>query len=247
MAERSVLTSEKLSRFASLKFAFSTRNGGISPSPLGMNLSFNVGDDKANVDHNRRLFFGALGISSEQVAVPLQCHSATVQKANQPGSYKECDGLLTGVPQVALAISVADCVPIFIFDPHKSVVAAVHSGWKGTAQRIVANAIGKLMKEYGSQPADLVVFIGPSAGVCCYEVGREVAMQMDPDAVQSKDGKTFVHLKLANKRQLITMGVAEQNIEVSPYCTICSPELFHSYRRDKDASGRMMGVIMLNE
>ncbi|MBI3586378.1 MAG: peptidoglycan editing factor PgeF [Ignavibacteriales bacterium] len=246
MAERSVPTSEKLSHFTSIKFGFSTRNGGVSPVPLGMNLSFNVGDDKVNVVHNRRLFFGALGISSQQVAVPLQCHSATVHIASQPGEYTECDGLLTSVPQVALAISVADCVPIFIFDPHKSVVAAVHSGWKGTVRRIVTNAIGRMIGEYGSQPTDLVAFIGPSAGVCCYEVGSEVAMQMDPSVVQNKDGKTFVNLKHANKNHLTEMGVVENNIEVSSYCTICSPELFHSYRRDRNASGRMMGVIMIH-
>ncbi|MBI3578034.1 MAG: laccase domain-containing protein, partial [Ignavibacteriales bacterium] len=132
MAESSILTSGKFSRFKSIKFGFSTRNGGVSPVPLGMNLSFNVGDENANVIQNRRLFFGALGISLEQGAVPLQCHSATVQIANHPGDYKQCDGLLTNVPQVALVVSVADCVPIFIFDPNNNVVAAVHSGWRGT-------------------------------------------------------------------------------------------------------------------
>lgn len=246
MAESSILASEKFSRFTSIQFGFSTRNGGVSPAPLGMNLSFNVGDGKINVIQNRRLFFSSLGISSEQIAAPLQCHSANVQIVNQPGEFKECDGLLTNVPRVALVVSVADCVPIFIFDPSNEVIAAVHSGWRGTVQGIVANAVGKMIEEYGSRPANLVAFIGPSAGVCCYEVGNEVAVQMDPGVVVNKDGKTFVDLKRANKNQLMEMGVIETNIEVSSYCTICSPELFHSYRRDRDASGRMMGVIMLN-
>ena len=246
MAESSILISEKFSRFTSIQFGFSTRNGGVSPVPLGMNLSFNVGDERTNVIRNRRLFFGALRILSEQIAVPLQCHSATVQVANQPGEYKECDGLLTNMHQVALVVSVADCVPIFIFDPTNKVIAAVHSGWRGTVQRIVTNAVTKMIAEYGSRPVELVAFIGPSAGVCCYEVGNEVGTRMDPQVVVSKNGKTFVDLKRANMNQLTEMGVIETRIEVSSYCTICSPEIFHSYRRDRDASGRMMGAIMLN-
>ena len=94
-------------------------------------------------------------------------------------------------------------------------------------------------------PADLYAFVGPSAGPCCYEVGPEVAAQFKDGAVEIRNGKRYVDLKKANVQQLVAQGIPRDHIEVSSSCTICSGETFHSYRRDREHSGRMMAVIGL--
>ena len=240
-----VISSQLLARSPAVRFAFSTRTGGVSPEPLGMNLSFRVGDEKRNVEENRRLFFSHLGFAPEEVAFPMQCHSNRAVVVSGAGSYEACDALLTKTRRVPLAVSVADCLPVFLFDPNNHAIAAIHAGWRGTAASITSEAIKSMMGEWGSDPSGLVAYLGPGADVCCYEIGKEVADLFDADLVEQRGGKQFLNLKKANVRQLTISGLKEDNIEVFRSCTICQPDLFHSFRREKERSGRMMGVIVL--
>jgi len=239
-----IIRSEALSRFPQIVFGMSTRAGGRSPGGLGMNLSFNVGDDKVNVVENRRLFFGALHIGLDELAFPMQCHSNNVRVIQTWGGYEECDGLATNEFGVFIAISVADCVPIFLFDPATRSIAGIHSGWRGTTSGIAKNAVALMKNKFGSNAANIAAFIGPAAGKCCYEVGEETARKFD-DAFVSKGetGKWMVDLKTANRQQLESEGVLSANIEVHHGCTIHESKKFHSYRRDGASSGRMMGVL----
>ena len=223
--------------------AVSTRGGGVSPPPLGMNLSLAVGDDPDNVRRNRELFFGSLEIGLSDLAFAGQIHSANVSLVGRGGTYKDCDGLITNVRRKFLCISIADCVPILIYDPAAEVVAAVHAGWRGTVSGIVGAAVQRMVDEYGGSPGAMTAYIGPSAGVCCYEVGEEVAGRFDQAFVNRVDGKTFLDLKAQNRKQMILSGIHPDRIEVSPHCTISEGHLFHSYRREREKSGRMMAVI----
>lgn len=223
----------------------STRQGGTSPEPLGMNLSFRVGDKPERVGENRRRFFGALGFDPQRVAIPLQCHSSHIQSVNLPGEYDSCDGLVTTTKNLPLVITVADCLPIVLFDPRAAVLGHVHAGWRGSAGAIVRKAVTMMMDEFGASPTTMVAYLGPSAGVCCYEVGREVADAFLPDKLDIRNGRIYLNLKKANTDQLLECGLRSENIEVSDSCTICSPELFHSYRRDREKSGRMMAVVSI--
>ena len=241
----SVLASEKFLGFPDVRFGFSYRQGGVSAPPFGLNLSHNVNDSQENVRRNRAMFFGSLGIAVDRLAIPKQCHSTNALRAHAPGAYESCDAILTDRKGVFLAITVADCVPIFIFDPVKKAVGAIHAGWRGTTQEIVEKTIKKMESEFGSHAANLLAFVGPSARSCCYEVGYEVAEGFEKSFVVKREGKQFLDLKGSNVSQLCRAGIPEENLEISPYCTICNPELFHSYRRDKERSGRMMGVIGL--
>ena len=225
--------------------AFSTRQGGVSPPPLGMNLSFKVGDDPANVRKNREIFLGALGIPPESLAIPGQVHGTTVRRAESPGEYPETDALISGTPGVFLCVSVADCVPILLFDPLHNAFAAVHAGWRGTSSGITESAVARMHAEFGSLPDRILASIGPSASVCCYRVGEDVARQFPPSNVRRESGESFVDLKGANRGQLLEAGLKPGNIELSPYCTISDSGLFHSHRREGTGSGRMMGVIGL--
>ena len=239
-----IITADIFRQYNALVFGMSTRNGGVSGSEFGLNMSMNVGDKPEHVQENRSRFFAELRIGVEQIAFPLQHHTANVRIADHPGTYEYCDALITTMPNVFLAIAVADCVPIALFDPVTQTAAMIHAGWRGTAGKIVKKTIAKLLVQCESRPSDLRVFIGPAASNCCYEVGQEVASQF-PEAVAQRleSGKFLLDVKEANRLQLVQCGVPEQQIEVSPECTISSPERFHSFRRDKAASGRMMAVI----
>jgi len=223
--------------------AFSTRNGGVSPPPLGLNLSFKVGDDPSNVRKNREIFFGALGISIVRLAIPGQVHGTAVRRVDVPGEYTETDALITSQSGVFLCVSVADCVPVLLFDPSRGAIGAVHAGWRGTASGITIAAVRAMQSEFGSQPSGLLASIGPSASDCCYRVGEDVASRFSPSFVRREKGESFVDLKRANRSQLLEAGLRQENVELSPHCTISDASLFHSFRRDGARSGRMMAVI----
>jgi YfiH family protein len=241
-----IVTSRILASVPRVRFGLSTRHGGVSPEPYGMNLSFAVGDDEHRVKENRERFFESLGIDQESVAIPGQVHSGRVMKVETPGRYPECDGLVTDRPGVYCCVSGADCIPVFLVDPLHPAVGAVHAGWRGTVAGIAKSAVELMQKTFASQPENLLAYIGPGADVCCYEVGAEVAERFPQGTVLVREGKRFVDLKKANREQLVGAGLPEGNIEVSPSCTI-SDSLYHSYRRDGKKSGRMMGVIGLLE
>lgn len=240
----SFLTSSLLEETGLVRVAMSTRNGGVSPPPRGMNLSFRVGDDPRCVEENRRRLLGRVG-AQNRLALPGQVHSTIVRRVDEPGLTASCDALVTDVRGLVLGVTVADCLPVFLLDPLRPAVAAVHAGWRGAAGNIVAAAVSMLISEYGSNPGDLLVWVGPGAGACCYEVGEEVASRFAPEVVVRKEGRLIVDLQAAVRRQLLASGVQERRLEVSPHCTIHESSLLHSYRRDGDRSGRMMGVIRL--
>jgi purine-nucleoside/S-methyl-5'-thioadenosine phosphorylase / adenosine deaminase len=220
----------------------STRKGGVSPEPFGMNTSFKVGDDPEYVQLNRKRYLEALQLVESQLAIPSQVHGNTVQVAGEPGRYEACDGLLTRRPGLFLSVSVADCLPIFLFDPVREHVGLVHAGWKGTRLGILSHAL-RLLSAESTKPEEIIAWIGPGAGVCCYEVGEEVAREFEAAHVERVKGRRpHLDLKSANRAQLLAAGVREENIEISTLCTICNPDLLHSYRRDGTRSGRMTGI-----
>jgi hypothetical protein len=210
-----------------------------------MNLSSHVGDDQANVDENRRRFFEAIGVSEEAKRVyQNQIHSANINLVNgEAGIVLESDALITREPNVLLAVSVADCTPILLYDPFSHIVAAIHAGWRGTEQMITLTAVRNMI-ELGAEPKNIFAFIGASASGAKYEVGLEVATLFDEKHLRELGNQKFLlDVKAANFDQLLFSGISKEQIEVSPLCTI-SDERLHSFRRDGKRSGRMLAVIM---
>jgi len=228
-----------------IRFGMSSKPGGVSPDPLGLNLSFRVGDAEENVIRNRQMFFGELNIPLDSLAIPSQIHGDAVRTVSAPGNYEACDSLATCTPGVYLCVTVADCVPVFLYDPVAGIVAAIHVGWQGATKGILRNTLALLTEQFGSDPRNLRVYLGPCAGPCCYEVGEEVASRFAGRFVSRTDLGTFLDLKSANVWQLNEAGVLPSFIEVSTLCTIEATRLLHSFRRDRERSGRMMGVIGL--
>lgn len=242
-----VLRAEFPGASAGVTGGMSTRSGGVSPPPFGFNTGASTSDDPVNVAANRRLLLEALGLEGP-LALPGQVHGAAAAEALRPGMFESCDALMTAEQGLVLGVSVADCVPILLYDPARRAIAAVHAGWRGTAAGIVSLTVSRLAERYGSSPRDLRAWIGPSAGVCCYEVGEDVAARFAPPSViRPPGGKARVDLRTANRRLLAEAGVPGSQIAVSGECTICSADLFHSYRRDGNRSGRMMAVIALTD
>ena len=240
-----LVTSKLLDSSGLVISGMSTRQGGVGGEPFGLNLSFNVGDVEENVRRNRALFFHALGISSDRIAIPRQVHSSILHYAKDPGAYPDCDGLITDMPEVFLCVTVADCLPVLVLDKKRRIVAAIHAGWRGTAGTIALKGVIRMIEEFHCSPEDMVVSVGPGAGSCCYNVGADVARLFAPEFVREDGEKVFIDLKAAITSQLLLCGIRRDAIDVSTHCTIDAPALFHSYRRDNKRSGRMMAVIGL--
>lgn len=230
-------------RFPSVRAALTQRGDG--DDTYGFNMSLTVGDDEARVRSNRARLAERMGFAPERLAVQRQVHGCAVRPVADGYAPGESDALITDERGWLLAISVADCVPVLIYDEENAVVAGVHSGWRGTMQKIVAATLETLRREKGSSAASLHVYVGAAAGQCCYEVGEDVASRFDARYSRPLGGgKYLFDNKGAVLSQLLAFGVPSAQIELDPRCTICDSAL-HSYRRDGGKSGRMFAVIGL--
>jgi polyphenol oxidase len=226
--------------------AQSTRLNGVSPPPFNsLNLGLSVKDAEENVWKNRELFFGGMGIPLARLSKSHQVHGNQVLLVTEPGNYEGYDAQITNVPGVFLVVSVADCTPVLVHDERNNAVAAVHAGWRGTAGQIVGNALKRMKECFGTEGKDCKAFIGACIEYGNFEVGPEVAENFPEDVKRFDAGraKWFVDLKAANRKQLLEEGLKEENIEISPLCTIRNNDLLFSHRAGKGITGRMMAVI----
>ena len=233
--------------FPEIIFGFSTKIGPDAESPFYFNLSYSVGDEKGNVDQNRKMFFEKVGLSTETVSYQKQIHEDFIQEVKGAGNCGESDGLITTSRNLGLSISSADCPAVFIYDPVIKLIAAVHSGWRGTEKKIVQKTITRLRNDFKSNASDMVCYISPSISQMNYEVGKEVAEKFDPDFVMVKDNKFFLDVAGANYKMLIDEGVKKTNIQLSNLCSFEYEKVLHSYRRNGQKSGRALGVIAIKD
>jgi YfiH family protein len=232
--------------FPELIAAESTRHGGKSAPPYAsLNVSLHTKDKKKHVKKNRRRLFSALGITKNQLAHSYQVHGKKVKRVKKAKKYKGYDALMTNKPEIFLAVTIADCAPILLYDPTQEVVAAIHAGWRGTVAGIVTHTLRKMHKKFDSKPSDCYAYIGTCIDQGSYEVDADVG---DPFPVAYKRWdaarkKYFIDLKSANKAQLLEGGVPEQQISISPYSTYLHNEHFFSHRKEKGKTGRMLALI----
>jgi YfiH family protein len=269
-----ILQIPAFSKLPWLLHGFSTKPGGLSDlnGEKVLNLGFTEGDTRENVLENRRRFLSALGATDHSLVVLKQFHSDVVHVFDTtPADPCRGDASVTNQPALLLGVQTADCVPILLVDPKKRAVAAVHAGWRGTLQRIVTKAIGKMQMEFATKPADLLAALGPAIGGCCYEVGTEVSsaylaqfrnaaewfdelrtgdepnplqwLSMMPPGHQPPPKSVHLDLRKANRAQLLAAGLFAKNIFVSDLCTACRRDLLFSYRKEGPATGRLMSVI----
>src|SRR5580765_2095788 len=190
-----------------------------------------------------RRFAQALSLPDVPIVRATQVHGRNaVEVAQSPprGTVRdagECDILATALPGVALVVQTADCVPIVLAG--EKAIAVVHSGWRGTAKNAAAAGVAAL-ERLGEEPSRLRVFLGPSIGACCYEVGGEVAAQFAGEfARRSCGGRFYLDIAAVNRSQLESSGVPASSIASHLSCTMCGGDGYASYRRDGAAAGRM--------
>ncbi|MDY3127816.1 MAG: peptidoglycan editing factor PgeF [Corynebacterium sp.] len=226
---------------------FTNKRGGVSTGRFAsLNLGDHVGDDPAAVAKNREL------LQQEVGAPPIiwmdQVHSATVRvvDANTPVPVRETDAIVTNRKGVAVAVLVADCVPVLLADPHVGIVAAVHAGRQGARNGIVPAAL-KAMEKLGARIDQVVAFLGPAASGSKYEVPADMAADVESHlpgcAATTQWGTTGVDVRAGLHRQLLFAGVA--SVDVSEACTITDTEYF-SYRRE-NVTGRQAGLMWISE
>ncbi|AKM81932.1 TPA: peptidoglycan editing factor PgeF [Candidatus Berkelbacteria bacterium] len=228
---------------------------GISNRSYG-EMKFGSAQD-AEVIKNRKQFAKDLGIELNQVIFPHQVHGNRITAVGKAeggkgaletsGSLIEADGLITAEKGIYLGITTADCLPILIYDPANRVVAAIHAGWRGIIDQIVPRAIEKF-KEFGSDPENLIVGVGP--GICQkhFVVKNEVLkifLDRYPSVtfVRNKDG--YVDLKKALFDDLKKAGVSKDNIEIADFCTVCDNGIYGSFRKEGEKGPKMIAVIGL--
>lgn len=244
-----------------IRLGITDRTGGVSDMPYGdMNTSFYGLDQKAHVMENIKRTLDTLNIDARIIFATKQVHgtqivmiddiknldrfskvdtTATALESYELYTIDSTDGLITSRSDVVLMTFYADCVPLMFFDPIHACTASVHSGWRGTKDRIGQVAVEKMIRSYGSKVEDIRVAIGHSAGACCYEVDFPVIEAFEKtypkawleNAVFPKDyGKYHIDLKWLNKMLMLSLGIKESHIEVDLSCTICHPEKYHSHR-----------------
>jgi YfiH family protein len=237
---------------------FSTRKIGLA---VGAEYSLDLGNSSWNtperVSKNRRCFLSALHLEDAHLITLRQVHSNCVyiiEDISGRWNQSEGDALATRVENVALAVNVADCIPILIADPVNNAVAAVHSGWRGTLSRVLLQTIREMQQAFNSNPATLLVAVGPGIRACCFEVGMEVAGLFGEKypgcnlakPINARPGKYLLDLCGALYVQLDLAGVPPENRYDLGACTCCNTGEFFSYRAEGTVSGRMMAVIGLS-
>lgn len=216
----------------------------MSQSPFAsLNFSTSTGDDVTAVTENRRRFFDQLGLHEEHLAAPRQVHSATIHQADEPGTFQDCDALFTLREDLWLSVLTADCIPILIWSLEKPVIAAVHSGWRGTRQKILSGLITRLQKELGIDPGSLLVFLGPGLQKDHFEVGPEFESFFEHRFLEKREGRLYFDNSGALREQALEAGIQAEHLEDLGYCTYEDQDRFYSHRRDGQTTGRMMAII----
>jgi len=250
MAEAGFIRSQLLARHGIIG-VFSLRYGGVSPPPFdSQNFGTGLGDAEVNITRNLQGLIKAASLPAtpHQAA---QVHKTGLLWCSGQGEMhrQQADILLADQINTAVAVRVADCLPILLADPQAGIVAAVHAGWRGTAAGIAKVAI-RAMLEHGAETKTLLATLGPCIGPCCFAIGSDTAEAL---ARSAADAAGFIihtsgmHADLAeiNRLQLLEAGLDESHIESNTACTACEPERFFSFRRDSQRSGRQLAVVAI--
>ncbi len=238
------MASPELLRERSILIAFTTRQGGVSPAPYNtLNLAAHVGDDIANIQTNRQRLAAALDLDAERLTTAQQTHSRNVAivdernagagAADYESAIPDTDALVTGLKRTPIAVFTADCVPVILVDPETRRTAVVHAGYKGLYSNIVTAAIEALRADSGGRVGDIIAFVGPAIGVCCYDVDPERAALFAAARTERRNGKIYLDTPGIAADEIQAAGIPAENISVSGLCTACREDLFFSYRRAK--------------
>ena len=236
---------------------------------IGLERNYRTSKSKGEEVYNKSVndykdLCDAIGIKYTNCVKPCQQHTKNIrtvkQKMNkgkvdfEQEEYTSTDGLITNQPNIALATTNADCILLIFFDPIKKVIANVHSGWRGTLQRISVNAVNKMKNEYDCNPKDIICCICPSIRKCHFKVHADVQepyynefkelKEIDDLIVKLPDEDIWtIDTVEINKQILKQAGLKQENIIDSGICSICNSDLIHSFRVEKEGYGLSTAII----
>lgn len=246
----------------SIRHGFSTRTGGVSPSPWNsLNLGVGRGDDPANVQENFRRLCGVLGLSHQRAVLSKQVHEDNIRLVTESDcgkglfrqrDYASVDAMICREKHIPLVVFSADCGTILLYDPVHRAIGAVHAGWRGVAAGLVAKTALKMHDTFGTEPKDLLCALGPAIGPCCFETDDDVpaamhdalGAQADPFLTR-RGAKWHIDLKAINAHWLKSLGV--RHIDICPHCTACRQDLYWSHRKVGNARGAQIALLALED
>ena len=230
----------------------------FSKKPLNFN-GRKIDNETINGQYN--IIQEKLGYKFRKIIKPNQRHTNVVKKidiSNINDVFDNVDGLITDIKGIALVTSLADCQGILLYDKKKKVIGNIHSGWKGTLNKIIINAINMMIKEYNSSISDIKVFFSPSILKCCFEVDEDIKNDFLNKFSNININKYITKGNLIKGKQkylidtigininiIEAIGILPENITTSDICTKCNNNLYHSHRADSDTDGRNILLISM--
>ena len=259
-----LLKAENLEKSEWLVHAFTTRNGGVSKDNYhSLNLFSSDKNELENVIQNRKIIAENLGFNIEKLVLARQVHGKKVQVIKEEdigkGAFShsdaipETDALVTNLVGVPLMLLYADCLPVLVTDIKNKAVGVVHAGWKGTEQEILRETLKTMISEYGSETENFQIAFGIGISFCCFEIGTEVREKLkkvsySENIFAERDNRIYADLMEINISQAINFGIPKGNISYNKgLCTYCNRDLFFSYRRDNQVTGRHGAVIFIRK
>lgn len=231
-----------------VKNAVFLRHTGVSDGIYSsLNLRLSSKDSIKNLDKNMKLVCEALGINNNVICKASQAHTDNIIHINKDNmdeynylmkNETQADAYIVNEKNIYTMITTADCVPIIVYDKRNKVLVNIHSGWKGTLKQISLKAIYMLKEEFKSDPADLVVCLGPAIAKCCFTSKDKAFKEMFTDIwpnekeyIREDVDKTYhIDLKYLIISDMLNAGVKEENITNANICTKCNNDDFYSYR-----------------
>lgn len=258
-----VLKYNELEKIDFINHAFSTRIGGVSQNEFtSMNLSFGRGDLDENVTENYKIFCDAAGFDYESLVASAQDHNTFVRVVTnadkgvgiyRPHDIQSVDAVVTNEKGVTLVTYYADCTPLFFVDTKNRAIGLAHAGWRGTVGRIGEKVLKTMKENYGTNPQDVKVCIGPAISKCCYEVDSPVTEKfLELEGLDSYkfvfdkgEGKYMLDLLECNRQIVVSAGVNPENVVLSDLCTKCNSDLLWSHRATNGKRGTMSAFMCI--
>ncbi len=244
-----------------VNLGFSTKFGGVSEGNFdSMNLGLKRGDDIERVKKNFEIFLSSLKMKKENLYISNQTHSTNIKIVRQKDKKNflympenPIDGLITSEKDIILATFYADCVPLIFVDKNKTCIGLSHAGWRGTVGKIASKTIEKMIKFFKVNPKNLLVGIGPSICMKCYEIGADLVEKINKNFPKSQyknilfffDNKWHLDLWELNKLILLESGILEENIITTNICTFENSEYLFSHRKSPTKHGNMGAFLSL--
>jgi len=231
-----------------------TRLGGVSQRQwASLNMSTSTGDAAEAVRENRRRAFEALGLRPERACTSWMIHGNQVRVVQSDdwrvleANDAHADALVTQARGVALTLRFADCLPVMFYDPCRAAIGLAHAGWRGLVAGILSATLCAMQRAFGSQPQDVIAAVGPSIGPQRFEVGADVAAQIqhtvNEPVVRVEAGRRYADLWRTARMQLAALGLG--HVEVAGICTASNTSEWFSHRAEHGQTGRFGAVIAL--